>query len=637
MNSRMETKDKTSQEDQLKKLAMMDIDISKLSQDDMEKIREFEYRVEAMAKSTGGDYSLAVQTGSVWSMNVEMGVMTYPLNDLLYKGIETTLGYALHEGGHRDITRVVDKFWHSKETLRVLYNVVEDPRVNTYEESKWAGSSLFLSKTYAEEWPELDASKPIEYYDNYKVLPHIQFLNSIIYYHRHRIIDPRINNEKVREVFYKTIISIKEAYSKHPPILNPSEDQKREAQKQMSLILKDHVLPEYEKLIKESAEIIEQGLKNGKIQLSLGPGTWQISRGALSTDELSQEAGEYIKRESKKLADKLEAKIQQHDLKELKRETARDKKDMELNNTLKERAGERINSLKDLAENKIINRRLQEAQKSEWDIYLSPVSYLVTILTGLLENELTKDERPKYHGYYRTGKKINLRKYFQYRAAGHDPSYEKFWMRKTLPRKPSINFTLVIDESGSMTAGNRDTNALKSLVLFIEVLNHFDIAFNIIGFSGAPSVHKEFNEEITPANKDTFIKKVSGFMGSGGTDDTAAVELAVDTIVKESEAEHKVVIILSDGEGNTGKSQNAGIDRKGHYYNFELKKILEKADRYAIDVVGIGIGEGIKYVPDIYGKSIVEKKIDHLPHAFADLLIEKILEENRVHPNIVTI
>ena len=115
-------------------------------------------------------------------------------------------------------------------------------------------------------------------------------------------------------------------------------------------------------------------------------------------------------------------------------------------------------------------------------------------------------------------------------------------------------------------------------------------------------------------------------MGNGSTDDTTAVELAVNTIITESEAEHKVVIVLSDGEGNSGKSQNSGINRNGRYYNLELKKVLENADRNRIDVIGIGIGEGIKYVSDIYGKSIVERVIDHLPQAFADLLIEKILE-----------
>lgn len=618
----------------LKKHGGNDIDLSRLSQEDLKKVRELEGRVEAMAKSTGGDYTLVMQPGIVWAMNVERGVLTYPLNDLLHKGIEITLGYALHEGGHRDITRVVDKFWRGRETLRVFFNVVEDPRVNLYEESKWPGSSFFLSKTYTEEWPELDGSKPIEYYDDYKVQPHLQFLNSVIYYHRYGVIDPRIKNEKVKEVFLKTIKSVEEAYNKHPATFKPSESQKCEAQREMCAILKDCVLPEYEKLIKESAKIIEQGLKNGKIQLAFAHGGGLSGLGTLSADELTQQARDYIESKSKELADKLEAKISRPDIEMLKRELAKDKKIRELNKILNDSAGNRILSLKDLAGNKIINARLQESQKTEWDKYFSPIASLVTILTGLLENELTKDERPKYRGSFRTGRKIDLRRYFQYKASGCDPAYDKFWMRKTLPIRPSINFTLVLDESGSMIEGDRDVNALKSLVLFIEVLNHFDLDFNIIGFSNAPSVHKEFDEEITPVNKDSFIKRVAGFMGSGATDDAAAVELAVDTIIEESDAEHKIVIILSDGEGNSGKSRNAGIDRKGRYYNSELKRVLEKADQNGIDVVGIGIGNGIKYVHDVYAKSIVENRIDHLPNAFADLLIEKILEAKSVHSNV---
>ena len=610
------------------------IDLSGLSDAELQKIKEFEGRIEAMAKSTSEDFSLIMIPGIRWSMNVEHGILTYPLYDLLSKGIDTTLGYALHEGGHRDITRIVDRFWHGRETLRALFNVVEDPRVNTYEESKWPGSSFYLSKTYDAEWPRIEHVKENQYYDDIRVLPHLQLLNSIIYYYRYGVIDPRIRNENVLEVFHKTIKFIKDSYSKHPPIFHPSEEKKRDAQRQMSEIIKGNVLPEYERLIKDSAIIVEDGLINGKIQLAPETGMLRVGFGGLSVDELSQQARDYIERQSKKLADELEAKIARADSDQIKKEITREKKLQELNRSRKGQDGGRIRSLKDIAENKIANDRLREAQKTEWDNYLSPVASLVTTLIGLLENELTKDERPKYRGYYRSGKKTDLRKYFQYQASGYDPAYEKFWMKKSLPTKPSINFSLILDESGSMAEGERDLNALKSLTLFVEVLNHFDIDFNIIGFSDTPSIHKEFNEDITTTNKDSFIRRVAGYIGTGGTDDTAAVEMAVGTIVKESEADHKVVIVISDGEGNMGKSEGSGIDRDGRYYNLALNDVLHKADLNGIDVIGVGIGEGIKYVSDLYGKSIVESKIDHLPEAFANLMIEKILEEGFVHSNV---
>ncbi len=620
--------------DYLKKLSSYGIDVSKLSHDDIVKVQELEERVEAMVKTTGGDYSLKVRPGNVWAMNVENRTMTYPIIDLITKGTETTLGYALHEGGHRDITRMIDKFWFTRETLRALYNVVEDPRVNTYEETKWPGSNEYLSKTYELEWPKLDSTKPIEYYDDYKVQPHLQFLNSIIYYYRHGVIDPRIKNQYVEEIFNKSINAIKNAYSKHPPTLNPSEDQKREAQRKMGEILKDKVLPEYEKLIAESAKIIEQGMLNGNIQLSLGPTATPTGIGTLSTDELTQKTRDYIEVKSKEIADKFEAKITRRDVEQLKDDIAKERKRQELNKSLNSGDGDNVQSLNDLMKQKIKYERLRNAQKSEWDKYYSPIASLVTTLIGLLENELTKDARPKYHGFFRTGKKIDMRKYLQYKASAYDPAYEKFWMQKALPSKPSINFTLVIDESGSMVEGERDTNALKSLVLFIELLNHFDLDFNIIGFSDTALIHKEFDEDITSVNKDVFIRKVFNHMGVGATDDSSALEMAVDTIIKESEADHKVILIISDGEGNVGKSKNAGIDKFGHYYNFTLKENLKKADRNGIDVIGIGIGEGIKYVPDIYAKSVVEERIDHLPHAFADLMIEKILEEKSLYSNV---
>ena len=504
----MTSKINPSQKEQLRSLAAMNIDISRLSEENLQIMQEFEDRVEAMAKTTGGDYGLTVQPGIGWAMNVENRTLTYPVIDLLSKGIETTLGYALHEGGHRDITRMVDGYWRTKETLRVLYNVVEDPRVNTYEQSKWPGSSLFLSKTYEIEWPEVDTSKPFEYYDDYKVQPHMQFLNSIIYYYRYDVIDPRISNERVKEIFQKTIGTIERAYSKHPPVFRASEEMKRNAQKEMSDILKEFVVPEYSKLIKDSAKIVEDGLLNGKIQLSTtGKMSGQPMLGALSIEELSQKARAYIEEKSKELADKLESKMSSRETELLKKEASKDKKIRDLKKALKDKSGSKINSLKDVAESRILNQRLRESQKTEWDRFLSPIASLVTILTGLLENELTKDERSKYKGFYRTGKKIDLRKFMQYQASDYDPAHEKFWMRKTLPTKPSINFTLVLDESGSMVEGERDNNALKSIVLLVEVLNHFNIDFNIIGFSNAPSVHKEFDEADNPAQQRHFYKK----------------------------------------------------------------------------------------------------------------------------------
>ncbi|MHC4114558.1 MAG: HEAT repeat domain-containing protein [Planctomycetota bacterium] len=620
-------------DDELKNYVSKDLDISQLSAQDIEKIRQFIQRVKAMVKTVGGDFKMDIVAGKGWTIvELEDGrhVVTFPLGDILTRDINSNLGAALHEGGERDIGRVIDKFWFTKESLRALYNVVNDPRVNTYEEAKWLGASAFLSYVYDEAWPKVDTTQPISYYNDYSTLPHIQFCNAIIYYHRHGEISPMIQNRAVLEALNKTLDHIKEAYSQHPPTLNPSELEKREAAERMESIMRNKILPEYEKLIRESAKKVEDGLQNGQIQLrpdEPGPRT-------LSPDELTKKAQDIIDAQSRKIADKLQGKIPRPDLTKMREEIARDKEIEALKKQLKEKLGGEIQTLKDLMDRKILQDRLRDAQKSEWDKYQAPGAQLINTLIGLLENELTKEERPKYEGYYRTGRKIDWRRYLQYIASGYDPQHEKFWMRRTLPQKPSISFTFVLDESISMLANNKDVNALQSLVLFVEVLNHFGIDFNIVGFAEAPSVHKDFDKDITSANKDDFIREVASFIGSGWTDLASGVELGVDKMINESNTEHKVVIVLTDGEGNTGKSEGTYVDAAGRFNDPALADVLKKADRNAIDVLGVGIGEGIKCVPDLFSKFIVEKVIENLPYAFTDILIDKILNAPMVESNV---
>jgi von Willebrand factor type A domain. len=156
------------------------------------------------------------------------------------------------------------------------------------------------------------------------------------------------------------------------------------------------------------------------------------------------------------------------------------------------------------------------------------------------------------------------------------------------------------------------TSALAGLLLFMEVLDNLNIDYAIIGFSDKPIIHKDFQiPNLSGEERKVLFDRISAYIPSGFTADADALKLAIDLLKEEPEDVLRLIIMITDGEGNinnTGKT---------------FEELQEEAEDLDIEVVGIGIGEGITEVAKRYKQNIQVPSIEELPEKLSDLLKEK--------------
>ena len=251
---------------------------------------------------------------------------------------------------------------------------------------------------------------------------------------------------------------------------------------------------------------------------------------------------------------------------------------------------------------------IQVKYRKVYDKYYAAIAPLIERLFGILDNELVRDKKFRYKGYYDTGTVLGMRQAMEMPYTGNT----KIWKRRIKATKRSFKFSLVLDESGSMGGGKGRTSedALKALVLFMEVLSRLDIDFSLIGFSDAPSVHKYFGEQFKHKDKDALLSEVISYLERGGcTSDGDAVELGVKQLEEET-TDSKIMIVITDGCGNSGK---------------RVEDMIKDARKKGIEVIGIGIGPGMNYVKSVYHPNATVETMDQLPQAIAKLLVDIIV------------
>jgi hypothetical protein len=580
----------------------------KLSPEEESILRQRLAVIRAISRSVGDDFDLKIAVGRQWAYDFETNTVTYPVEELLKDEVEISVAKAIHEGGHREISRVIDReFTFGTQSHRLLYNGLEDPRVNNWEMHKYLGvKQSFMVPLYKKIWPEVPENRV---YNDLEVLPHLQFIYGLIYHWANGKENPAIKNPTVLDALTKAQQAAQKIYKTLPTQAKQANElQVKEAAQKVERIIKEEIWPIYKELIEESAKVVEKGLKEGKlIPLPQPPGEGKRPD-ALSPEELSAEARKIVEEASEDLADKLEGGIERPDLKEAQKHLW-DKK----HPPHKEAERARKESL--LGKLLRTQSEFEEFKKSitsPYDVYLGPIAKMVEQLVGYLDNILQLDIRPKLVGYYDTGIKFSIHRIMQRLGQG-SPERDVF-LHRTSPQARSHKFSLVIDESGSMTDGIKDVNAMRALTLFIEVLEWLGIDNNIMGFSsGEPILHKDFGKTTLMADeKDEIIEQIKSAMGGGATYDAEALETAIEKIMQQP-GETRIIIVLTDGEGNGPKAN-------------EMPRILEQAQRKGIKVIGVGIGAGITYVKKVYGKNAIQvDNIEDLPLQVSRILEREIL------------
>ena len=249
---------------------------------------------------------------------------------------------------------------------------------------------------------------------------------------------------------------------------------------------------------------------------------------------------------------------------------------------------------------------------SSYDKYYVSVAREIQKLFGILDNELGKDRKFKYDRFYRQGTKLNMNKAMQFRMTRDD----KIWEKRAKPTKRSFKFVLALDESGSMggSGSEQARNAIKCAVLLQEVFSMLDIDFCILGYSRAPSVHKDFNEDLKHKNKDELAGEMEAYYNRGeSNDEVYALKMAMDKLETQS-SDTKVVLFITDGMACTGCGK------------VEFEKTLMEAAQKRIQVAGIGLGDGTEdVIKQFYNPGVHAKTPEELVPVIAKLLVDIIV------------
>src|SRR5262249_47305370 len=98
-----------------------------------------------------------------------------------------------------------------------------------------------------------------------------------------------------------------------------------------------------------------------------------------------------------------------------------------------------------------------------YEAVLQRVAGQVQHLTRVIEEELRPTQRMGDRRGYPSGYKLDLRRVMRYHADSRE--YDKLWLRKTVPERWSVAFSLLVDLSGSMQGAKVDAATAGSVLL----------------------------------------------------------------------------------------------------------------------------------------------------------------------------
>ncbi len=215
-------------------------------------------------------------------------------------------------------------------------------------------------------------------------------------------------------------------------------------------------------------------------------------------------------------------------------------------------------------------------------------------------DSLLPQEEERWGGAYIRGKRLNFRK-----IPTEVPIRRgKIYARKEVPERKNLAFELLLDVSASMRKEDKITNAIRSLILFSEVLDRLGMPFSVKVFNESVYEIKGFEEDYRTVK--ARIMEVASRIG-GGTDLGKAVSVGLESLelFTKKTGMRGIMILFTDGEPTRGIK---GEDLKSY--------ILQVKQRFP--VVGVGVGEATRMVKEYFDRTgISVQDISKLPSAFS--------------------
>lgn len=182
--------------------------------------------------------------------------------------------------------------------------------------------------------------------------------------------------------------------------------------------------------------------------------------------------------------------------------------------------------------------------------------------------------------------------------------------RKDKSEESDLNFTILLDASGSMRQCNRIGSTIAATTVFQETAKSLKIPISVMSFSGGS--HRNCDIDIFShfKHKSDSMKRIVRFNPEGGTPLAEGVEYLLKFINTVPQKD-KVVIVITDGAPN-----NSAL----------ASKMIDKLKKKAV-VYGLAIGDGYESLSKLFGKNYLEiQNLNELPKAMCKVLEKNLLK-----------
>ena len=179
----------------------------------------------------------------------------------------------------------------------------------------------------------------------------------------------------------------------------------------------------------------------------------------------------------------------------------------------------------------------------------------------------------------------------------------RIYQRRVIPEKKQLAFKLLLDVSSSMKREDKIENAIKSLLLFSQVLSEMKMPFSIDAFAERIFSIKSFEEDYMSAK--ARILELNKMLGGGTNIEKALLVSGEDLqIFCRKQGIKGVMLVFSDGEPTRGLKGEA------------LKDLIREL-KARFPIVGIGVGETKNFVEEYFDKTGIKiRDVSMLPSAF---------------------
>lgn len=182
--------------------------------------------------------------------------------------------------------------------------------------------------------------------------------------------------------------------------------------------------------------------------------------------------------------------------------------------------------------------------------------------------------------------------------------------RKDKSEEADLNFTILLDASGSMANCNRVGSTIAATTVFQETAKSLKIPISVMSFSGGSYHTCDIDIFSHFKHKSDTMKRIVRFKPHGSTPLAEGIKYLLN-FVNTVPQKDKIVIIITDGAPDNLVCARTMIDKLG-------KKAI---------VYGLAIGEEYESLCKLFGKNYLEiQNLNELPKAMCKILEKNLLK-----------